>query len=189
MTSPPTKGGRDPRLDFFRGMALIVILFSHTPGSALAKFMPMRWGFSDAAEIFVLCSGMASALAFGPIFLRSSWAMGVARIAHRVWQLYWAHLATFFAIAAFIAALNLSGWFDKDYIGALNLHPFFENPAPQLFGLFTLTYVPNYFDILPLYMVLLAMVPVMMALARSLADPGDGGVGRDLADVAGRAHG
>ena len=32
--------------------------------------------------------------------------------------------------------------------------------------LVTLTYVPNYFDILPMYLVVLAMVPVVMALAR-----------------------
>jgi hypothetical protein len=30
----------------------------------------------------------------------------------------------------------------------------------------TLTYVPNYFDILPMYLVILALIPVMMALAQ-----------------------
>ena len=34
-----------------------------------------------------------------------------------------------------------------------------------LFHLLTLTYVPHYFDILPMYMVVLAMVPAVMALA------------------------
>lgn len=163
---PVAATGRDPRLDFYRGIALVVILFSHTPGSYLADWVPGRWGFSDAAEMFVFCSGMSSALAFGATFLRAGWVLGTARVLHRVWQLYWAHLALFFVVAALMAGLELWGRFDRDYIASLNLHPFFQNPAPQLAGLVTLTYVPNYFDILPMYIVLLAMVPVMMALAR-----------------------
>ena len=35
-----------------------------------------------------------------------------------------------------------------------------------LIGLVTLSYVPNYFDILPMYMVVLAMMPIVMALQR-----------------------
>jgi hypothetical protein len=46
------------------------------------------------------------------------------------------------------------------------LAPFFDDTAPQLVGLFTLTYVPNYFDILPMYIVILMMVPIVMALQR-----------------------
>ncbi len=34
---------------------------------------------------------------------------------------------------------------------------------PQMVGLFTLSYVPNYFDILPMYLVILALMPLMMA--------------------------
>ncbi|MEM8539081.1 MAG: OpgC domain-containing protein, partial [Pseudomonadota bacterium] len=39
-------------------------------------------------------------------------------------------------------------------------------PMEQLPGLLTLTYVPNYFDILPMYIVVLIMMPVMIFLAR-----------------------
>ena len=35
----------------------------------------------------------------------------------------------------------------------------------NLLGLLTLTYVPNYFDILPMYLVILAMMPLVMALS------------------------
>ena len=43
-----------------------------------------------------------------------------------------------------------------------------SSPSPDqgIVGLVTLTYVPNYFDILPMYIVVLAMVPAVMALAR-----------------------
>jgi hypothetical protein len=53
-----------------------------------------------------------------------------------------------------------------DYVHALWLQQFFAEPRQGLLHLVTLTYVPHYFDILPMYMVVLAMVPAVMALAR-----------------------
>ena len=157
---------RDIRLDFFRGLAMFIILAAHTPRNFFTSWIPARWGFSDATEIFVFCSGMASAIAFGRTFDRAGWRLGTARVGYRVWQVYWAHIGLFFAVATLLAAIDLIGGFDKTYIGTLNLWKFFDDPGPQLVGLFTLTYVPNYFDILPMYMVILVMMPVMMALAR-----------------------
>ncbi len=157
---------RDPRLDFFRGIAMFIILLAHTPGNLWTLWIPARWGFSDATEIFVFCSGMASALAFGGVFARRGWLMGTMRIAHRVWQVYWAHIAVFFVILTSMLALN---WFEelpRDYVGQLNLYPFIKNIEGNAIGLLTLTYVPNYFDILPMYLVILAMVPIIMALFR-----------------------
>ncbi|MGR3759749.1 OpgC family protein [Roseobacteraceae bacterium NS-SX3] len=164
---PPVPRPRDPRLDFYRGIAMFIILVAHIPGNRWANWIPARFGFSDAAEIFVFCSGMASAIAFGGAFARHGWRMGTARVAFRCWQVYWAHIGLFFFLAMAMAALDLSGTFDKDYIASLNLKPFFENTVPQIVGLFTLTYVPNYFDILPMYLVVLAMMPLMMALSRA----------------------
>ncbi len=162
----PLKRPRDPRLDFFRGIAMFIILLAHTPGNPWTKWIPARFGFSDATEIFVFCSGMASALAFGAIFERHGWAMGAIRTAHRVWQVYWAHIGMFMVIAMSMVFLNMFETLPRDYIGQLNLYPFFKNPGEQLIGLMTLTYVPNYFDILPMYLVILAMIPLVMALSR-----------------------
>lgn len=145
---------------------MFIILLAHTPGNAWALWIPARFGFSDATEIFVFCSGMASAIAFGSVFDRRGWLMGAVRIAHRVWQVYWAHIATFFVIAMSMLAVNAAGIGTKDYVGQLNLWPFFRNPEGNLLGLMTLSYVPNYFDILPMYLVILAMIPFMMALSR-----------------------
>ncbi|WP_112321102.1 OpgC family protein [Oceanibium sediminis] len=157
---------RDPRLDFFRGTAMFIILLAHTPGNPWTLWIPARFGFSDATEIFVFCSGMASAIAFGRVFDRHGLPMGTLRIAHRVWQVYWSHIAMFFAVFAMVAALNASGLGTRDYVGQLNLYPFINNVPEQLIGLMTLTYVPNYFDILPMYLVILCMVPLMIALSR-----------------------
>ncbi|MEM6595455.1 MAG: OpgC domain-containing protein [Pseudomonadota bacterium] len=172
----PAATVRDPRLDFYRGIAMFIILFAHTPGNFFTSWIPARWGFSDATEIFVFCSGMASAIAFGRTYDRAGWTLGTARVGYRVWQVYWAHIGMFFFIAMMLAFWDSFGVFEKRYIGTLNLVPFFEGvtrggelvstTADQLVGLFTLTYVPNYFDILPMYMVILVMMPVVMALSR-----------------------
>jgi hypothetical protein len=157
---------RDLRLDFFRGIAMFIILMSHTPGNFLISWIPARWGFSDATEMFVFCSGMASAIAFGGTFTRLGWLTGTARVAFRIWQIYWAHIALFIALATFLTGLDTYGGYDNYYIGSLNMWAFFEAPSAPLVGLLTLTYVPNYFDILPMYMAVLAMMPLVVALQR-----------------------
>jgi hypothetical protein len=164
MTAPPKQ--RDLRLDFFRGIGMFIILIAHITGNPWTLWIPARFGFSDATEMFVFCSGMASALAFGAVFARAGWGMGALRILHRVWQVYWVHLGVFFVTLLAMLALNLTGIFPRDEVGALNLYPFLQNTGPNLIGLMTLTYVPNYFDILPMYLVILGLIPVMMALAR-----------------------
>jgi hypothetical protein len=162
---------RDLRLDFFRGLAMFIILIAHTPGNFLTLWIPARWGFSDATEIFVFCSGMASAIAFGGGFDRAGWVLGTARVLFRVWQVYWAHVCLFFATLAltvYLTDLDITG---RNYWGQLNLWMIFvesdkwENPD-ILLGFMTLRYVPNYFDILPMYMIVLLMMPIVMALSR-----------------------
>ncbi|MEL6752022.1 MAG: OpgC domain-containing protein, partial [Pseudomonadota bacterium] len=160
---------RDPRLDFFRGLAMFIIFIAHTPRDWWALWIPARFGFSDATEIFVFCSGMASAIAFGGVFARRGWWMGAARIAHRVWQVYWAHIGLFFAVLLLCIAFDQAGIFvseswSKSYVGSLNLKHFFTKTPELVLGLFTLTYVPNYFDILPMYLVILALIPVVVGV-------------------------
>ena len=157
---------RDLRLDFFRGIGMFIILIAHITGNPWTLWIPARFGFSDATEMFVFCSGMASAIAFGAVFSRAGWMLGTLRILHRIWQVYWVHLGVFFLTLALMLALNMTGAFPRNEVNALNLLPFLNNTGPNLIGLLTLTYVPNFFDILPMYLVILALIPVMMALAR-----------------------
>ncbi|MCB1990049.1 MAG: OpgC domain-containing protein [Geminicoccaceae bacterium] len=162
----PGKSRRDPRLDFFRGIAMLIILVAHIQWNSWSLWIPARFGPSDAAEMFVFCSGYAAAIAFGGTFVTAGFWMGVRRIALRCWQVYWAHLGLFFTVAAITVVANeLFGTPRWNYLGVLNLEPFFDDTQTQLVGLFTLTYVPNYFDILPMYLVLLAMMPAVIGLA------------------------
>ena len=171
LRAKPAARVRDLRLDFFRGLAMFIILIAHTPGNFLAGWIPARLGFSDATEIFVFCSGMASAIAFGGGFDRVGWRLGSARVLFRVWQVYWAHIGLFCATVAltvWMTDLQITG---VNYWGQLNLWPVFEESEkwanPNIFLSFmTLRYVPNYFDVLPMYMVVLLFMPIIMLLVR-----------------------
>ncbi len=166
LKTPAPKRDRDIRLDFFRGVAMIVILIAHITDNPWTLWIPGRFGFSDSTEIFVFCSGMASALAYGALFARAGWLLGTARVLHRIWQVYWVHIGVFLTLMFLTLAANYSGIFERDEVRALNLQPFLMHTGPNFFGLMTLTYVPNFFDILPMYIVLLALLPPMVALAR-----------------------
>lgn len=160
-------GRRDPRLDIWRGLAMYIIFVSHIQANPWAFYIPANFGPSDAAEMFVFCSGYAAAIAFGGTFAKLGFWMGTRRILFRCWQIYWSHLGLFFAIAVVTVIITAAlGPTAKNYVGKLNLEPFFDDTAMNLVGLFTLTYVPNYFDILPMYLVILLMTPIVVGLQR-----------------------
>lgn len=163
-SAPRAPKARDPRLDFFRGLAMLIIFVAHVPDNPWTNYIPARFGWSDATEMFVFCSGFAAAIAFGGTFTSAGLGYGSVRIGYRIWQIYVAHVAMFVFIAALaVAGTRLAG---TDPVTVLNLGWFFAHPAEGLLGLFTLTYVPNYFDILPMYIGTLLLVPPVMALAR-----------------------
>ena len=165
----PGKRPRDPRLDFFRGCAMFIILLAHTPGNTWTLWIPARFGFSDATEIFVFCSGMASALAFGAVFATRGFFLGTARIAFRVWQVYWAHVGVLLVTAIMLWSIDAYGLGAREtpYINGPYVRPLFEQTGEALTGLFTLTWVTGLFDILPMYLAILAMVPLVMAVHRA----------------------
>jgi hypothetical protein len=157
------KRPRDERLDFFRGLTMLIIFVAHLPENSWNAFIPARFGFSSGAELFVFCSGIASALAFGSVFVRRGLLLGTARIAYRIWQVYWAQLGLVLALIALATLLDR-------VFGIAELAARFpmllSDPEGALLGLVTLTWQPDYLDILPMYLVILALVPVAMVLRR-----------------------
>jgi hypothetical protein len=55
---------RDTRIDVLRALALLTIFVDHVPGTAFEYLTYKNFGFSDAAEVFVLISGISVALAY-----------------------------------------------------------------------------------------------------------------------------
>ncbi|MBA4351014.1 MAG: OpgC domain-containing protein [Rhodobacter sp.] len=157
---------RDPRLDVFRGICLVMIFLNHVPGTVFEEFTSRNFGFSDAAEGFVLMSGIAAGLAYSADFRATSMRLwtGLARVWRRVWTLYLVHILTTFAALATAGAVAL-------WLG--NSELLFENqmkwvwldPLRTLIGLVILTHQFGYVNILPLYLALLAVAPLLLFLA------------------------
>ena len=158
------KRPRDQRLDLFRGLTMLIIFVAHVPDNPWMFWIPARFGFSSGTELFVFCSGVASALAFGSIFVARGLVLGTARIAFRCWQVYWAHMGLFMASVALAAGIDrLTGTTE---VLATQFGPLLTDPAGAMLAVATLGWLPPYLDILPMYLVILALVPVMMALRR-----------------------
>ncbi|WP_293854881.1 OpgC family protein [uncultured Alsobacter sp.] len=160
----PSSRPRDQRLDLFRGLTMLIIFVAHVPDNPWGDWIPARFGFSSGTELFVFCSGVASALAFSGVFETRGLAMGTARIAWRCWQVYWAHAGLFLASVALAAALDrLTG---SSHIVATQFAPLLADPGGAILAFLTLRWLPQYLDILPMYLVILAMVPAVMGLRR-----------------------
>jgi hypothetical protein len=157
---------RDLRLDFFRGLALFCIFIDHLPNNILARFTIGSVMFSDAAEVFIFISGYAAGLVYGRALERQGFVAAGARVYQRVWQLYVAHVFLFMMFMAMVAytvgALNNSLYAEE--FGAAN---FLNEPGLALVKALMLQFQPEFMDILPLYIVLLAVLPVVLAGFRS----------------------
>ncbi len=107
---------------------MFIILMAHIPGNTWTLWIPARFGFSDATEIFVFLSGVASAIAFGSTFDRAGFALGTMRILQRIWQVYWAHACVFIAVVALLGLVGTAPDGHR-YVDDLNLQPFLADPA------------------------------------------------------------
>jgi len=157
---------RDLRLDFFRGLALLFIFIDHIPNNFLSNATMHTVAFCDAAEVFVFISGYAAALAYGRLLDRGL-AVASARIYHRVWQLYVAHIFVF-AIYAALVSHSILVVDDPSYTQSFNISSFLDDPTGAVAQVLLLRFQPQFLDILPLYIALLGAFPLILpAIARN----------------------
>jgi hypothetical protein len=154
--------GRDARLDFFRGVALLMIFINHTSGNLLSYVTLQRLGFADAAEVFVFIAGMAAIFAYRKAFILGGVSNAFRAVSMRIRTLYLTHLAvTMCVIALALATMVLGSGFD--IVSKLGLQPLLADPLAALVRVPLLSYQPHYLDILPLYVLLLVAVPFVLA--------------------------
>lgn len=156
--------GRDLRLDFFRGLALIFIFVDHIPTNVLGLLTARNFGFSDAAEIFVFISGYSAALAYASRLQRQGWPHTAARVLGRCWTLYVAHIFLFVVFTAQIAWVA-STFQNPMFAEEMNIIHFLNDTHVTLVQALLLKFRPVNMDILPLYIVLLAGFPLLLPLA------------------------
>ena len=155
--------GRDQRIDFFRGLALIFIFWDHIPHNPLAELTVRNFGFSDAAEIFVFLAGYAAVLAYGKIGQRDGFLLAGIKILRRAWVLYVVHIFLLAVLMGIVFFAN-SHVETRDLVQEMGLQYFLSNPQQALTDELLLRFKPNLMDPLPLYILLLLGLPLVLPL-------------------------
>ena len=155
-------------IDFWRGIALITIFINHVPGMYYARFTHANYSFSDSADLFVFLAGWSLRIMVGsPSATRAPrppWYL-VLRLGGRAVELYAAQiLITMIAIAMLAATATVLD--NPLLLEWHNAAAVFYDPILTHIGLATLTHHLGYFDILPLYVVLMAMAPIFAIIDR-----------------------
>ncbi len=158
---PVIASGRDIRLDLFRGLALWFIFIDHIPTNVVSWLTVRNYGFSDATEIFVFISGYTAVIAYARMMQREGWPRAAARIYRRVWQLYVAHILLFVAFSAQIAWVSIARDMPS-LIEEMELLGLGQNPYQAILQAALLKFRPVNLDVLPLYIVLLAVFPFVL---------------------------
>lgn len=153
--------GRDPRIDFFRGLALIFIFWDHVPHNPLGQITLRNVGFSDAAEVFVFLAGYASILAYSKVLQREGFWMASLKILRRTWVLYVVHIFLLAMLMGIVFFAN-SKVDTRDLVQEMGLTHFITNPQQALTDELLLRFKPNLMDPLPLYIVLLLGLPLVL---------------------------
>ena len=152
---------RDLRLDFFRGLGLWMIFLDHIPDDIVAWLTLRNYGFSDAAEFFVFISGYLVGFIYAPIVQAGNFVAAVKRLVMRAWQMYVAHVLLFLVFTAQIA--RAARKFDNPmYKDEFNVATFLAHPDELIWQALTLRYKPVDLDVLPLYISLVLVSPLIV---------------------------
>lgn len=152
-------------IDFWRGVALVTIFINHIPGNWFERFTHRNFGYSDSAELFVLLAGWSLRLMLTDAAPAESTTRLVLRLGGRAITLYAAQIMITMIALAMIAATAL--WLANPLI--LDWHnagAVFHTPVEAHIGLVLLTHQLGYFDILPLYVVLIGLAPAIVLIDR-----------------------
>ncbi|OHC80597.1 MAG: hypothetical protein A3G73_02755 [Rhodospirillales bacterium RIFCSPLOWO2_12_FULL_67_15] len=155
------KPPRDFRLDFFRGLALVFIFVDHIPNNVVSWLTVRNFGLSDATEIFIFISGYSAMLAYGASLARRGFLFASAQVLRRCWQIYVAHVFLVFIFIGHITFVS-QRYNNPLFSDEMGLAAFVADPYMALVQALILKFKPVNLDVLPLYVVLLAMFPAIL---------------------------
>ncbi|MCW2273940.1 OpgC domain-containing protein [Rhodoblastus acidophilus] len=151
-------------IDFWRGYALITIFITHVPGIIFERYTLREYSLSDSAELFVFLAGFSLRFVVDSL-AKQPLAAAVYRLAGRAITIYYAQLIISFLALAILAGAAIT--LEQPYILQWhNAAAAFDNPVEAHIGLVLLRYQLGYFNILPLYVVLMACGPTIVVIHR-----------------------
>jgi hypothetical protein len=157
---------REPNaVDFWRGFALITIFIDHVPGIFYSSYTLVNFSIADAADLFVFLAGWSLRLMSEGRGRPRPTRDVVLRLFGRSLEIYVAQiLITMLAIAMLaVSAMALNNPLLLQWHNAAAV---FNDPVRTDIGLVLLTHQLGYFNILPLYVVLMLMAPFFALVDR-----------------------
>jgi hypothetical protein len=133
----------------------------HIPENILSYFTIQAVQLFDAAEVFIFISGYTAALVYGQTLVSQGALYATARILGRAWQLYVAHI---FLFVMFIAEVSytVTTFNNPMYNDEMRVGDFLNEPHVAIVKALLLEFQPTFLDILPLYILLLVIFPVVL---------------------------
>lgn len=152
-------------IDFWRGFALVTIFINHIPGIYFDRFTHRAVSISDSADLFVFLAGWSLRLVVGRPEDPTPLKRVMFRLGGRIVTLYAAQIVIVtVAIGMLAAAASILE--NPLLLEWHNAAAVFYDPVNAHIGLMLLTHQLGYFDILPLYVVLMATAPGIVIIHR-----------------------
>lgn len=150
-------------LDMLRGYALVCIMLDHMPIGALRQLTLTNFVVFDAAELFVLLSGFLVGLVWVKIEAKEGRQAAQKRFWRRAFQVWRALIIGAVALALLSKLLftldlkHTAVWFEYSNM-------IMNNPLGYVATVALMWMQPNLLDVLALYVLLIATVPMLLPL-------------------------
>ena len=150
---------RDDRVDFLRGVALLVICIDHIHNNPVARVMPAAFGLSDMSEVFLFLSGMVSVWSVQRA-LRDG---GMRRAIRRCWQRAFV-LYLIYVLAGTLLVMLMRSTSTMFLLNAHREMALFAPPGELLLRVAMLQQHVGHLCILLLYAISLVVLPFLVHL-------------------------
>jgi hypothetical protein len=154
--------GRLIELDILRGFLLLWMTLTHLPTKA-SIVSNQTFGFVSGAEGFIFLAAFMVGQLEHRIELRSGWGATVRDVYKRTLRVYVYHCALL--LVAFTLVAEIGVRFQRQAL--LNLLSYYHSsPHQAIIAAALLEYRPSLLDILPMYVIFMALTPLARGIAR-----------------------
>ncbi|MFT3718601.1 OpgC domain-containing protein [Pseudorhodoferax sp.] len=157
-STPSEPGARLWQVDALRGLMLVLMTLTHLP-TVVAGPAGQPFGFVSAAEGFVLLSGFMAGMVYAARERREGRSRMRSAFYRRVGKIYLCQAALLLFLFSVIALIAVV--LQEEAITGL-LEYYLQEPLHALVGGLLLIYSPPLLDILPLYVLLMLVSPVLL---------------------------
>ncbi|MBR0935568.1 OpgC domain-containing protein [Bradyrhizobium jicamae] len=152
----------DLRIALLLGIANWFLFLDHIPHNAVSSLTLRNFGFSGATDLFVFVGGYAATLIYARMAVERGYLVAATRIFKRVWQLYAAYIVLFVIyvdLISYVASRTAA----PELFSEFNITGFIDHSLRTLVYGLLLQAKPLNLDVLQLFIVLMAFLPVVLA--------------------------